>query len=155
MYVTHPGVFVSDIFPLHFILSMLFLWAAYIARWFGSPWHTIYPYKGAVSAVRIALRDTEDLEDAEGHGQRKCKWGSATDTGGAERILKTEVSGWGWNGEIEDEVDEARRKGRRRDAVELTKEAREDFEITGRQMLGKDGGAEERVGGYLGSQRGG
>ncbi len=140
MYLTHPGVFVSDIFPLHFILSMLFLWAAYIARWFGSPWHTIYPYKGAVSAVQIALLDPESLEDAEGHGQSKCKWGSATDTRGAERVMKTEVPGWGWNGEIgemEDLADEAERKSRRRGAVELTKEAREDFEITGGKCWAK------------------
>jgi 3-keto steroid reductase len=81
--------------------------------------------------------DTEELENMEGHGQRKCKWGSATDTRGAERVLKTEVSGWGWNGEIENSVDEARRKGRRRDAVELTKEAREDFEITGGKCWAK------------------
>jgi 3-keto steroid reductase len=137
MYVTHPGVFVSDIFPLNFILSTIFLWLAYVARWFGSPWHTIYPYEGAVSAVWVALLDTEELENMEGHGQRKSKWGSATDVRGAERVMKTEVPGWGWNGQIESSVDEARRKGRRRDAVELTKEAREDFEIVGGKAWAK------------------
>jgi 3-keto steroid reductase len=137
MYVTHPGVFVSQIFPLHFILSSLFLCFAYIARWLGSPWHTIYPYEGAVSAVWVSLLDTEELEKIEGYGARKSKWGSATDARGAERVMRTEVSGWGWNGQIEGAADEERRKGRKRDAVDLTKEAREDFEIMGAMCWGK------------------
>jgi 3-keto steroid reductase len=45
--------------------------------------------------------------------------------------MMTEIPGWGWNGEIENSVDEARRKGRRRNAVDPTKEAKEDFEIMG------------------------
>jgi 3-keto steroid reductase len=137
MYVTHPGVFVSDIFPLHFILAFIFRCFTYIARWLGSPWHTIHPYEGAVSAVWISLMDTEDLEKMEGYGTSKSKWGSATDTRGAERVMKTEVPGWGWNGQIEGGVDEERRKGRKRDAVDLTKEAREDFEIMGAKCWGK------------------
>jgi len=131
MYVTHPGVFVSDIFPLHVILSTIFLWLAYVARWCGSPWHTIYPYEGACSPVWVALLDPEELERIEDHGQKKVKWGSATDVRGSERVMKTEVVGWGWNGEIESSVDEARRKGRRKTAVDLTKEDRENFEIIG------------------------
>lgn len=137
MYVTQPGVFVSDIFPLHVVLSTIFLWLAYVARWCGSPWHTIYPYEGACSAVWVALLDSEELEKMEGYGQKKAKWGSATDIRGSERVMKTEISGWGWNGEIESSVDEARRKGRRRDAIDLTKEAREDFEIMGRKCWAK------------------
>lgn len=137
MYVTQPGVFVSDIFPLNFVLSTIFLFLAYLARWAGSPWHTIYPYEGAVSAVWVALLDTNELEEMEGHGQKKIKWGSATDFRGSERVMKTEVPGWGWNGEIESSVDDARRKGRRRDAVDLTKEAREDFEIIGGKCWAK------------------
>jgi 3-keto steroid reductase len=137
MYLTHPGVFVSEIFPLHFILSMIFKFFTYIARWLGSPWHTIYPYEGAVSAVWTALIDTEELEKMEGYGERKSKWGSATDIRGAERVMRTEVPGWGWNGQIESTVDEARRKGRKREAIDLTKEAREDFEIMGAKCWGK------------------
>jgi len=137
MYVTHPGVFVSDIFPLHAILSMIFLWMAYIARWLGSPWHTIYPYEGARSAVWVALLESDELEKMEGQGQRKSKWGSATDIRGSERVMMTEIPGWGWNGEIESSVDEARRKGRRRNAVDPTKEAKEDFEIMGGKCWAK------------------
>jgi 3-keto steroid reductase len=137
MYVTHPGVFVSDIFPLHAILSMIFLWMAYIARWLGSPWHTIYPYEGACSAVWVALLESDELEKMEGQGQRKSKWGSATDIRGSERVMMTEIPGWGWNGEIESSVDEARRKGRRRNAVDPTKEAKEDFEIMGGKCWAK------------------
>ena len=131
MYVTHPGVFVSDIFPLPAILAMFFRWFTYVARWLGSPWHTIYPYAGAVSAVWITLLGSEELDKMEGDGQKKSKWGAATDAWGVERVMKTEVPGWGWNGQIEDTVDEARRKGRKREALDLTKEAREDFEIVG------------------------
>ncbi|KAE9370430.1 hypothetical protein N431DRAFT_378752 [Stipitochalara longipes BDJ] len=137
MYVTHPGVFVSDIFPLHVILSTIFLWLAYVARWCGSPWHTIYPYEGACSPVWVALLDPEELERMEDHGQKKVKWGSATDVRGSERVMKTEVVGWGWNGEIERSVDEARRKGRRKTAVDLTKEVKEDFEIVGGKCWAK------------------
>jgi len=131
MFLTHPGVFVSDIMPIPLFLSIIFRWLTYIARWLGSPWHTIYPYEGAVSAVWIALMSTQEIEDMEGHGARKAKWGSAADASGNERVLKTEVPGWGWDGQVGGEVDEERRKGRKSDAADVTKESREDFEVLG------------------------
>jgi 3-keto steroid reductase len=98
--------------------------------WIGSPWHPNSPYKAAVSAVWLALTNTDELEDMEDHGLKKCKWGSATNTRGDERVMKTEVEGWGWDGQVE-EANGERRKGRKKGAVDLTKEAREDFEVLG------------------------
>ena len=134
MYLTHPGIFaseiISDALPFaSFIIAFYRLLFLFI-MWIGSPWHPNSPYKAAVSAVWLALTDTDELEDMEDHGLKKCKWGSATNTRGDERVMKTEVEGWGWNGQVE-EANGERRKGRKKDAVDLTKEAREDFEVLG------------------------
>lgn len=131
MYVTHPGIFASDIMPLPGFLVVIYTWVFYFVRWIGSPWHPITPYKAAVSPVWIALTDVDELNSAEEGGLKKAKWGSATDQSGEERVMKTEVPGWGWNGEVEDTVDIKLRKGRKRDAVDLTKEKREEFEVMG------------------------
>ncbi|KAH7419054.1 hypothetical protein BKA64DRAFT_610908 [Cadophora sp. MPI-SDFR-AT-0126] len=137
MYVTHPGIFASDIMPLPGILVIIYTWVFYFVRWIGSPWHPITPYKAAVSSVWIALTGTEELNAAEGGGLKKIKWGSATNTSGEERVMKTEVPGWGWNGDVEDTAIIKNRKGRKRDAIDLTKEKREDFEVTGAQAWAK------------------
>jgi 3-keto steroid reductase len=134
MYLTHPGIFaseiISDAFPFaSFIIAFYRLLFLFI-MWIGSPWHPNSPYKAAVSAVWLALTNTDELEDMEDHGLKKCKWGSATNTRGDERVMKTEVEGWGWDGQVE-EANGERRKGRKKGAVDLTKEAREDFEVLG------------------------
>jgi 3-keto steroid reductase len=128
MYTTHPGIFSSDIVPLPWIIIVLQKLAFLLARWLGSPWHPISSYKAAVAPVWITLTDDETLEEM---GGSKIKWGSSTDTGGNERVKRTEVDGWGWDGEVGSVDDGERRKGRRKGALELTKEAREDFEILG------------------------
>lgn len=128
MYTTQPGIFASDIMPLNWFLVMCYKLVFFFARWMGSPWHPIDPYKAAVAPVWVALTDNETLDDM---GGPKVKWGSSTDTGGNERVKKTEIEGWGWDGEVGSASDGERRKGRRKGAVDLTKEAREDFEILG------------------------
>ncbi|KAK0129872.1 hypothetical protein ONS96_000418 [Cadophora gregata f. sp. sojae] len=150
MYVTHPGIFVSDIMPLPGFLVVIYTWVFYIARWIGSPWHPITPYKAAVSPVWITLTGTEELNAAEGGGLKKIKWGSATDTSGDERVMKTEVPGWGWNGDIEDTTEIKNRKGRKKDAVDLTKEKREEFEVTGAKVWAKIEGMRKEWEGVLG-----
>jgi 3-keto steroid reductase len=135
IYVAHPGICSTDIIALNFILQFFMELAFYLARLLGSPWHTIDSYKGAVAPVWIALAGEETLENMQGG---MCKWGSATDWWGEERVSRTEVGGWGWNGEMdggegakrEDGVTE-RRKGRKRGTVDLTREAREEFEVLG------------------------
>ena len=71
--------------------------AFYIARWLGSPWHTITAYVGACAPVwlALALQDELDaLDNDDGTGrQRKAKWGSSTDWAGRERVRRTEVEG--------------------------------------------------------------
>ncbi|KAF8866839.1 3-ketosteroid reductase [Acephala macrosclerotiorum] len=130
MYLTHPGIFASDIMPLPSFLVFIYKLVFFFVRWIGSPWHPIDPYKAAVAPTWIALSNPDELEDIEGHGLAKNKYGSATDTSGAERVLKTEVPGWGWNGKV-GEIDDEKRKGRKRATPDATKESREDFEILG------------------------
>ena len=128
MYVTQPGVSSTGIFPLPFFIVFFVNFAFYVARWLGSPWHTIDPYISATSVVWIALASQahlDSVEEREGQG----KWGSATDRLGRERVLRTEVEGWGWGGV----VGESTRKGRKRGAQDLTREQREGFVELGRQ----------------------
>lgn len=61
--------------------------------------------------------------------QAKVKWGSGTDIWGRERVLKTEVEGWGWSGRVGEVIEP---RGRRKGARDLGKEEREDFEGDGR-----------------------
>ena len=130
IHVVHPGIFVSDIIVLNAFLVTLWGLAFYVARWLGSPWHTLSSDKAANVVASIALQDHDELEEVEEHGQARCKWGSATTAGGKERILKTEVAGWGWNGKVGWQS-EAGRLGRKRDAIDLTREGREEFEEQG------------------------
>ena len=130
MYTTHPGVFNSDILPLPGILMLLWKWVALVARWLGSPWHTSDPYKAAVAPVWMALAEQEVID---GLGGAAVKWGSSTDFWGEERAKKTEVGGWGWDGTVATVVDGEKRKGRHKHAVDLTAEARDEFEVLGGQ----------------------
>jgi 3-keto steroid reductase len=128
-YTVHPGIVGTDIVPLHHILSLLKLAALYVARWLGSPWHTITGYKAACAPVWLALAPQatlDGIEEREGVG----KWGSGTDVWGGERIIRTEVEGWGFGGRV---GGEAAFKGhwRKKGAVELTTEEREAFEKLG------------------------
>ncbi|KAH0544553.1 hypothetical protein FGG08_001325 [Glutinoglossum americanum] len=129
MYVTHPGICSTDILPVHWILNLFKLLTFYIARWLGSPWHTIDAYKGACAPVWVALSpqaQLDSIEAKEGPG----KWGSSTDIWGNERVRRTEVGGWGWGGIVGEEV---QRGGRISGAKALTREAREEFEVLGRE----------------------
>lgn len=128
IYVTHPGITATSIFALPLILEYAMIAAFYVARWLGSQWHPITVEKGAVAMVWLALAKQSTLdamEEKEGIG----KWGSATDFWGQERVERTEVAGWGWGGRLQ----EYKRHGRDPFAKDLSKEAKEDFEETGRR----------------------
>ncbi|PBP25363.1 3-ketosteroid reductase [Diplocarpon rosae] len=131
IYLTQPGIFASEIMPLPALLVLIYKFVFLFARWMGSPWHPIEPYKAAVAPVWLTLTDAEALNEAEAGGLKKAKWGSATDSNGQDRVMKTEVPGWGWNGEVEETAEIQRRKGRKRDADDLTREKREEFEVLG------------------------
>ncbi|KAI9867773.1 MAG: 3-keto-steroid reductase [Trichoglossum hirsutum] len=145
MYVAHPGICSTEILPVHWILSLLKIMVFYIARWLGSPWHTIDPYKGACASVWVALSPQEQLDDIEAK-EGPGKWGSSTDMWGNERVRRTEVSGWGWGGVVGERTQKA---GRISGAKALTQEAREEFEGLGRkcwrQMEGLREEWEERL----------
>ncbi|KAF2137651.1 uncharacterized protein K452DRAFT_353456 [Aplosporella prunicola CBS 121167] len=130
MYLSHPGIVSTGIFPLPFPWLMTYLWmfAAYVARWLGSPWHPVRPYPAAVAPVWLALAEQSTLDDAE-QRDGKGKWGSSTDWAGHERVLRTEVEGWGFGGVVGDAKG---RKGRRKGAKDLKEGDREEFEEMGR-----------------------
>ncbi|KAL8870297.1 MAG: hypothetical protein Q9174_003631 [Haloplaca sp. 1 TL-2023] len=130
-YVAHPGICATNIVPLHWLLVYLMMTAFYLARWIGSPWHTLTAYKGACAPVWLALASQEELdavEDKEGAG----KWGSSTDTWGEERVIRTEVQGWGLGGKVGDNTDVPKYR-RPKDGEDLDQESRERFELLGRE----------------------
>lgn len=131
MLVVHPGVVGTSIAGLNWFISLFMLAAFYIARWLGSPWHPIHPYKGAVSAA-FAVLAPQILEQEAREG--KGKWGSAAGVTGDERVARTEVEGWGYNG-VEGEVPPGSvTAGLFRGRKALTKERREEFEEIGRKV---------------------
>ncbi|RPB17242.1 NAD(P)-binding protein [Morchella conica CCBAS932] len=91
-YLTHPGVCATAIVPLNVVLWWCMVAAFYVARWLGSPWHTISSYSGARAAVWLALAGEEELAEKKAE---KVKWGSSVVTGGVESVKATEVEGEG------------------------------------------------------------
>ena len=132
IYLAHPGVCATAFVPLPIILYYIMVAAMYLARWFGSPWHTCSAYKGACAPVWLALVDQEEIEDME-QREGKGKWGSAVDIGGHERVMRTVVEGWGVGGRMGEGGMRGRRGTRREIDKEVTKEDREEFEEVGRQ----------------------
>ena len=101
IHVAQPGICATSIVPLPLILQWAMLMALIVARWIGSPWHTISIYSGANAPVWLALASQDEIKSKEttsqgGHG--KAKWGSATDRWGTDMIMKTDVQGWGVDG---------------------------------------------------------
>jgi 3-keto steroid reductase len=132
MYSTHPGVVATSISGVNWFITFWMLVAMYLSRWIGSPWHPISAYKGAVSAVFAALAPPSQLPDLELR-EGKGKWGSATDVFGNERVVRTEIEGWGFArtmGEVPSGSVRPNRKGGQR----ATKEGREEFESQGQRV---------------------
>lgn len=134
VYLCHPGIVVTTILPLPFVLQYLWTFAAYVARWIGSPWHTNTSYNAAAAMVWLALAAQDALD---GVGAGAVKWGSACDIRGNALVKKTEVDGWGWEGKVEDVKDDKatgalrKIKGRKSGAQAVTEEKRVEFEETG------------------------
>ena len=132
LYLGHPGVASTEIFALPIWARWAKVMGFYFARWIGSPWHTISPYKGAASVCWLALSPTSTIQSIE-ERDGKGKWGSATDMFGADRVMRTDVEGWGYGGVMGSER-QFGPKGRKRGAVDLTEEQREAFEQLGVQV---------------------
>ncbi|TID15159.1 3-keto-steroid reductase [Venturia nashicola] len=116
MYLSHPGMCVTGIMPIHWILIYLWTGVFYISRFCGNPWHTTTAYPAATSMTWLALADQDTLNEieaspdttadketgvgqskkisTEGKTRRAVKWGSAVNWIGNERVKKTEVEGW-------------------------------------------------------------
>lgn len=136
VYLCHPGIAITTILPLPLLLQYLWTFAAYVARWVGSVWHTNSASNAAIAMVWLALAEQGALDSA---GAESVKWGSACDIRGNAMVKKTEVDGWGWKGKVEgleDDEDGAtgplrKIKGRRYGARLVTEESRAEFEETG------------------------
>jgi 3-keto steroid reductase len=138
IYLTHPGVVASTLFPLPWFLFWAYELALTLARYLGSPWHAVHPRPGAASTVYIALQP-QDALDAQ-RAERK-KWGSAVNSKGDEFVRTTEVEGWGFSGEVEDVTDESveeavlrRSVGRKKGARDVTERDVAEFEEVGREV---------------------
>ncbi|KAL8826173.1 MAG: hypothetical protein Q9191_003966 [Dirinaria sp. TL-2023a] len=128
-YLSQPGICATSFHPVSStVLSYIMLAAFYLARWVGSAWHTVTPYKGACSPVWLTYASQEELDAFEQEGAGK--WGSCVNRGGRERVVRTEVEGWGLNGKIESlslETERRRRKG----VKDVAKAERDTFDETG------------------------
>ncbi|KAM0457231.1 hypothetical protein ACHAO4_003028 [Trichoderma viride] len=98
MYLTHPGVVASTLFPVPWFFFWAYELALVVARWLGSPWHNVDGYRGSTSAAWLALQDQTALDDMQAD---RIKWGSSTDRNLVSDVKKTEVDGWGWEGKVE------------------------------------------------------
>ncbi|CAD0109107.1 unnamed protein product [Aureobasidium uvarum] len=135
MYLAHPGVCATSIADLPLMLWYAMLLAQYIARWLGSPWHPVSSYLGAVSSVWLSLAPFSSLSNQEAN-EGKAKWASSTDVFGNERVVRTEVGGWGWGGKVGEKADGKMRlsANRWRGQEDVTKESREEFEVLGQRV---------------------
>lgn len=136
-YVSHPGVFVSTLFPVPFFLLWAYRIALFVARFLGSPWHNVDGYTASTSSAWLALEAPDVLMESKAD---KSKWGSACDRLGRPVVKATEVEGWGWDGRVDGGQRRgfahergvlSRRRGRKPGAVDLTQEEREKFEVLG------------------------
>ncbi|KAE8355840.1 hypothetical protein BDV28DRAFT_128240 [Aspergillus coremiiformis] len=142
MYLSHPGICGTGILPLSWPLFYAMIAAFYLARWLGSPWHTVMTYFGACAPVWLALSAQSVLDAAEStyrqHGGGRTKWGSSCNLLGKDCAASTEVDGWGYGGVVGPAVvEEDRQRRRKRGAVDLTAEDKVEFEEMGRKCWQK------------------
>ena len=130
IYLTHPGIIATAIVALSLFPFYARILVFYIARWLGSPWHPVTPYKGACAPVWLALADKAGLEELELR-DGKGKWGSVCSRMGHEKVMRTEVEGWGLGGR-RGEGDLSKRWGKRKGIEQATEEDRLQFEELGR-----------------------
>ncbi|KAJ4393291.1 3-keto-steroid reductase [Gnomoniopsis smithogilvyi] len=139
IYLAHPGIVATTMFPLHFMLMWGYVLGTTLSRWLGSPWHPVTPYKAGMATTWLALASQETL-DAE--NAQQSKWGSCTDFWGNTYVKKTEVDGWGWEGRVESAQDIAEQDrtvrrvlrksvGRKARPEQLTEEKRAEIEEIG------------------------
>ena len=87
-YVCHPGVCATAMIAIHPILFYCMMLSFYIARWAGSPWHTVSTHTAANAPVHLALASEEELVQSKAD---RVKLGSGTDRSGSEVLRATPV----------------------------------------------------------------
>ncbi|KAK4190854.1 3-keto-steroid reductase [Podospora australis] len=131
IYLVHPGVVQTTLFPLNAFMYFWYTVVLYLTRLLGSPWHPITGYNGACAPAWLALQEQAWLDSVDAD---RIKWGSSTNVWGECRVRKTEVDGWGWEGKVED-VKELKRQGklsgRKPGATDLTEERLVEFKSLG------------------------
>ncbi|KAJ6089793.1 hypothetical protein N7467_005009 [Penicillium canescens] len=137
-YLSHPGICGTAIIPLPLPLVYCMCIAFWLARMLGSPWHNLSTYLGACAPVFLALGTQEEVDAAEApyhlSSGGRVKWGSSCTRSGVDSIVSTELDGWGHGGVVGKFVSEGDRvRRRKRGAVDLTLEQKEEFEELGRQ----------------------
>lgn len=134
MYITHPGILATSIASVFWLIEPFMIAFFYLARWLGSPWHTVTAYKAAVSPCFCVLAPASQLDDLEAR-DGKGKWGSAINASGDERVARTETEGWGWTGKAGELIPPSPsvvgKLGRWRNMKVTGKEERENFEADG------------------------
>ncbi|UKZ79689.1 hypothetical protein TrVFT333_007449 [Trichoderma virens FT-333] len=137
MYLMHPGIVASTLFPVPWFFYWAYELALVIARWIGSPWHPVDGYKGSASTTWLTLQDQAALDEMQAD---RVKWGSSCDRHLVSDAKKTEVVGWGWEGKPETAetiaADTAKgvlhkSVGRRLGAKNVTQEELIEFELEG------------------------
>ncbi|KAJ4266421.1 3-keto-steroid reductase [Fusarium torreyae] len=143
MYLTHPGIVTSTLFPVPWFLMWAYELALVISRWIGSPWHSVDSYTGAKSPVWITLQEQSALDELDAE---RIKWGSSSNRHLEVDVKKSEVEGWGWEGKVENaktlEADTAvgvlkKTIGRKRGASYVTKDDIARFEELGAECWKK------------------
>lgn len=92
MLLAHPGICATAIVALPLLLWYCMTLAFFVARWFGSPWHTISTWIGAASVCKLALASEEEIVQMDAE---RIKIGSGTNRWGTEMLRITDVEGFG------------------------------------------------------------
>lgn len=98
MYLSHPGVVFSNLFPLPWFFHWAYKLVLVLCRYFGSPWHNVDGYRGANAPAWIVLQDQATLD---AQAADRIKWGSSCGSDLRTYVKKSEVEGWGWEGKPE------------------------------------------------------
>lgn len=102
MHLFHPGIVVTSVISLYWLLAQGYLLGIFLARLLGAPWSTVHPYTAAAGATFLALSSEDDItrhqETDTGNPHGTAKWGTAVNVRGHPRVRVTEVDRWGLNG---------------------------------------------------------
>lgn len=134
IYLSHPGVIATTLFPCPWFLMWAYRLVLVICRYIGSAWHTVDSYPSASSVTWLVLQEQSALDAAQA---QRVKWGSSSNRACESLVKKTEVEGWGWEGRVEDaKLDTTpgianKAKGRRVQATDVTEEELVEFEEQG------------------------